>query len=647
MGIVIGIITYLKREQAEMEEDKMFEIYLHMKREPFNLHKQERVNQMALYLKQLEDRKMTQKQIHRLDASGSDQQLHHPLCPHQLQHQEIQQHHSQRSLHSDSHLYHEANRLSAPLPCSICRAGETYSDLQGQAHLDPHHLQPLLSRSRHSSGKETPAGTPAVLCSLTLNVCEPFLSPEMLPKAALPFRSATPRDRGHDQLQCHSQVAGEHVSDPDSSALKDTVINTLAVSADAGGAMYQSRPVLAEDFYTETMHSNGKIRAHNDDCGNVLELNQLGCNISSSEEGNHDVFQKPPRYSRSQSTDIAPVSAGRNKLKRQLSLHTEHSLSPSNRPKRLSDFHPHGIEEEYLKPLRFSDSDCSVACESVKTIKSNAETDVDSDDRVNESVNIDDICPYQLYDRLCNSPPLKGREMYSLGSIPVSYSDPLLPRRTLQSPRADVHTSKPQDARPKTYSASGSSDIDGASESLLDYTNPSPDQGSGRLRKTILEAWKERSPQSIDIPELSRRSKTIPPNTSFPSFLKTKGQSPQQEATRSTSIRAPAPREERRGALFLSQKSLLHASGTPQSRPGAAHRGVLSRQVSLDSSVMSPPERTTFVPSLEPLYVDSLQPVGMDGLNVTDPSNTQRGQVTRIPKLYRSKTVDASSILEK
>ena len=42
MGIVIGIITYLKREQAEMEEDKMFEVYLHMKREPFNLHKQER-----------------------------------------------------------------------------------------------------------------------------------------------------------------------------------------------------------------------------------------------------------------------------------------------------------------------------------------------------------------------------------------------------------------------------------------------------------------------------------------------------------------------------------------------------------------------------------------------------------------------------
>ena len=39
MGIVIGIITYLKREQAEMEEDKMFDMYMQLKREPFNVYK--------------------------------------------------------------------------------------------------------------------------------------------------------------------------------------------------------------------------------------------------------------------------------------------------------------------------------------------------------------------------------------------------------------------------------------------------------------------------------------------------------------------------------------------------------------------------------------------------------------------------------
>ncbi|KAK3781019.1 hypothetical protein RRG08_046323 [Elysia crispata] len=703
MGIVIGIITYLKREQAEMEEDKMFEVYLHMKREPFNLHKQERVNQMALYLKQIEDRKMAQENFHRLDGGGSEQQLHHPLCPHQLQHQQIQQQQSQQDLQPDSQFNSETQRHSAPLPCSFCHAGENFSD--------PHHLQPLLSRSRHSSGRETPAGTPAVLCSLTLNVCEPFLSPEMLPKAALPFRPPTPRDRGQSPFQCHSQVTGENGSGPDHSAFKDSasVTKTPTSTSDAAEAMCQMQPMLDADFsthrlcsseeYLRSSKSNDKIGAHNNDCGKMMELKQLGCKASSSEERNHNVFQapcreslpytknvigsqindinndddvkiraipmtssalataspSPPLYSRSLSTDEVPISAGRKKLKRQLSLHTERSVSPSNRPTRLSGLGSDGIEEEDLRPLKFSDSDCSVACESMKTDKTNAEIDVDSDDRAHECQELCDKFPYQFNDRRCNSPPAMRRDMYSLGPIPVSYSDPLLPHRVLLSPQTCVElssVSKPQDARPKVYSALGSSDTGGPSVSV--NRSPSPSQGRGRLRKTILDAWRENGPQSVDVSEISKLSKTTASNTSFPTFLKTKSQLPQQEAAKSISMRAPVPREERRGALFLSQKSLLHASGTspkligeprtaPQSRVGSGHRSVLPRQVSLDCSATSKPDRrdTSFVPLLDPL-----QALDQDVSTVTNLPSSHRDQQSKIPKLSRARTVDTSSILE-
>lgn len=72
MGIVVGIITYLKRERADMEEDKMFDIYMAMKRDPFNLHRQERVRLMARRLRRMERAKAELAEKNSLRCSEID-----------------------------------------------------------------------------------------------------------------------------------------------------------------------------------------------------------------------------------------------------------------------------------------------------------------------------------------------------------------------------------------------------------------------------------------------------------------------------------------------------------------------------------------------------------------------------------------------
>ncbi|XP_041359370.1 uncharacterized protein LOC121375791 [Gigantopelta aegis] len=62
LGIIVGIITYLKREKEEIEEDKCFDEFLQMKRDPFNLHKMEKVHLIAVRLQQIEDIKMAREE---------------------------------------------------------------------------------------------------------------------------------------------------------------------------------------------------------------------------------------------------------------------------------------------------------------------------------------------------------------------------------------------------------------------------------------------------------------------------------------------------------------------------------------------------------------------------------------------------------
>ncbi|KAK7100881.1 hypothetical protein V1264_023748 [Littorina saxatilis] len=87
-GIIIGIIIYLKRERADMEEEKVFDMYLAMKRDPFNVYRKERVKQMARHLhkverataerverERLERERIAQENAH--DSGGSDGEVGH------------------------------------------------------------------------------------------------------------------------------------------------------------------------------------------------------------------------------------------------------------------------------------------------------------------------------------------------------------------------------------------------------------------------------------------------------------------------------------------------------------------------------------------------------------------------------------------
>ncbi|XP_067678078.1 uncharacterized protein [Haliotis asinina] len=58
LGIVVGIITYLKREKREMEESKTFEMFMSLKRDPFTATKLRRVQIVTERLEQLEKNRL-------------------------------------------------------------------------------------------------------------------------------------------------------------------------------------------------------------------------------------------------------------------------------------------------------------------------------------------------------------------------------------------------------------------------------------------------------------------------------------------------------------------------------------------------------------------------------------------------------------
>lgn len=61
IGIIIGIITYLKRERQEIEEDKVFDDLLMLRKNPFQAFRSEQVQAVAARLQMLEERKKAQE----------------------------------------------------------------------------------------------------------------------------------------------------------------------------------------------------------------------------------------------------------------------------------------------------------------------------------------------------------------------------------------------------------------------------------------------------------------------------------------------------------------------------------------------------------------------------------------------------------
>ncbi|XP_050399989.1 uncharacterized protein LOC126817222 [Patella vulgata] len=72
MGIIIGIITYLKRERREMLEDKTFDLYFQMKSDPYTTFKAERVQMVAARLAQLEKDKLEKEILMSSEAGCSN-----------------------------------------------------------------------------------------------------------------------------------------------------------------------------------------------------------------------------------------------------------------------------------------------------------------------------------------------------------------------------------------------------------------------------------------------------------------------------------------------------------------------------------------------------------------------------------------------
>ncbi|KAK6188392.1 hypothetical protein SNE40_004573 [Patella caerulea] len=72
MGIIIGIITYLKRERREMLEDKTFDLYFQMKSDPYTTFKAERVQMVAARLAQLEKDRLEKEILMSSEAGCSN-----------------------------------------------------------------------------------------------------------------------------------------------------------------------------------------------------------------------------------------------------------------------------------------------------------------------------------------------------------------------------------------------------------------------------------------------------------------------------------------------------------------------------------------------------------------------------------------------
>ncbi|GFO13306.1 hypothetical protein PoB_003981100 [Plakobranchus ocellatus] len=690
MGIVIGIITYLKREQAEMEEDKMFEVYLHMKREPFNLHKQERVNQMALYLKQLEDQKTTQEKTCHWEGAGNEQHFYHqPACSHQHQHHHFHQHRDQLS---GSQQCSDSQKMQpSPGPCSVCQPSQAFSDCQTHSHLHPHHIQTLPYRSHNNAERDNPAGTPALLCSLTLNVCEPFLTPETLPKAALPFRPPSPRcgmSNPMNKIQmvmddtessksrcCTGETSSEKVTYSSSPSEKTNVY----ISTDMGS-------LGAEKFFPRDKYK--KEVGLEISCSSTeksIELQQLGDEINSSMETSPDIFPQhqkvspplaeaqsnfkderakysspfhtsksliapslssPPLYTRSVSSDQTMTCTGKNRLQRQLSLHQDRSFSAAHGPATLSNLHTETLQEK-----------SSIAAAQIMSGPSESKsTDLECDDQKSLK-----LLSQSRNDNNLNSEQVDEEHAPS-SSLSVSHSDPLLPQKDLIPSHSSSSTrpKRPLDARPKIYNVLGGSD---SGDTGLNLSSTSADHGIGKQRKSLVDAWRRNNAQSVDIPELSRQLRKDEIINQSPELFRSKALQIQSQGTRSTFPRVPTSRDERRGALFLSQKSLLQASGSASKigvsnrtgRLSRANRGVLSHQESVDfPSMTTAYSENSDTPLLEPVILDVLHPSVQNTAErdtvspvISSASISQGGQSSRIPKLSRAKTLDPSSLQEK
>ncbi|KAK6989383.1 hypothetical protein BgiMline_012591 [Biomphalaria glabrata] len=631
MGIIIGIITYLKREQAEMEEDKMFEMYLQLKREPFNLHKKERVQQMAIYLKQLEERREARERVENW-RTADNQQQHHPSC----------------RLHS--------------------------SFLAGSEGLAGHAFGP--PRVNDAEWAET-GGGPALLCSLTLGVCEPLLTPETIKRVAFPDVPSTDmdtKDIGYfHQTQLRCQCGAIKSAFKGSSPVKlSSAIKKTAISAQM---VCPNQCTDKADICTRQLFKNLDNSVTSRDFCDVTQVDvQIldealpvfqKCSLflaSPGQKKGKSFFSPRPR-----SVSCTELIS-RTQMSRKLSLDLEQKLNELA-------VHSHGVssipfkENSKARSLQhfFSSNDAAsvIFQNNDQTSSQKCSEFVRTPDLSNDTLTESNIESLRLQEHFFVDHPLKEpthvedprRSLASPLLSPTAlsqqqtivYSIPL-PEQTF--PVSEPHTplpiqlalfltQTPLDARPKIYPLTdipkslSMDDTDGAAS--LDSS------AYKRLRNPKYDSWKKGNHRTVDIPDLSRSQPTEP--ESKISVHRGKSSLPRSHP--------PTRDNERRGALFFTQKK-LHKE-TDCSKPGtmqrsSRHVGLLGRQESIDSSNNSDFSDSPLLQTSGGFDSGALLNLSSASSSTGSTSMSPPAQSKlhgKIPRLVRSQTEETSKLLKK
>ncbi|KAH9515356.1 hypothetical protein Btru_014237 [Bulinus truncatus] len=632
MGIIIGIITYLKREQAEMEEDKMFEMYLQLKREPFNLHKKERVQQMAVYLKQIEERREARERVENWRTAEGQQQQHLPSCRH----------------HSPFLSGSEAWSGHAIVPPGVSDA----------------------------EWVET-GGGPALLCSLTLGVCEPLLTPETIKHVAFPDIPSTDIDarsvgigyQGIPRCQCGSIKSAFKSSSPVKimSAIKKTAISAQVVCPE----QCKDCPDI---FNNETTMNNDNSTPPPDSCDiNKVDIQILDpalpvfqkCSLFINSPGleNKESFLSPRRRSMSfTATEIA-----REGIARKLSLDLQSTLTGHYgqlSPVRRNEAKSRSLQlpllspspnEENLKKATFPNNDklpCEQCAKHAATqnvsndtlTESNADegplSPKDSQMAPAERARIRHMSPAPLLWPV-EAAPKQQTIVYSI-PLPEPKISPAEPPTPLPIQLALFLTPSQIDARPKIFPLTDIPKCVSLGESIDGATTE--ESSKRRLLNPKYDSWRRGQHKTVDIPDLSRSQHQDAPSKLAVHHGKRslpRGHQPTRD-------------NERRGALFFTQKALHKENDSPKQGAGAQRQarqvGLLGRQESVDSS-NSRNSDLSDSPLLQPggndcaavLNLSSASSAGSNSMSQLAPSKHQG----KIPRLVRSQTEETWKLLKK
>lgn len=642
MGIVIGIITYLKREQAEMEEDKTFELYLSLKREPFNLYKKERVDQMALYLKQMEEARLAREKIEHWNAEQLQQAATSSASSEHDHHAK-----SQKLSSQGEHCGYATGSAVA----AVSMVAQAHANIHGHAHSHPPRIiygkdgvpivmpetdirETIGVEGRNVGGSNTSAS--ALLCSLTLGVVKPLLSPNItnsiskfeltmpnLHNSPTPNISKTDTTTDSSQNQRHSATSQSRVNLCPESKIDVTHFDSPIVEDIFSGITLE----------TEINDDKTPWKHYDDTC---QDLQLLNYDLTEEMIQNYDSMYSDKHEGMLDRSQLPPLSSPEMSLMEQ----TDFLFSASRKPsllryqlrmddgaiKALSKNDTHTIDEEGslsslppqddFQPLLHNESSSFFPLNLPKTL-SNHPTDVIADCSLTSDSTPSSVC-YSMQNR---DSKIKSKIKPNPLCIHLHTSDDKDNESFVKQPHAIE--SGPQalgtDICQQQKTANKSTKIPIPS----DHSKNARSTDKKRMRSPFYDSWRQRSAKTIDIPDSSKLEHSR--DTLF-------GHRKNNDTR--ISPRTPS-RDERRGALLYAQKSLHHIDpDSPKSKKRS-----LGHQESADSYSSRGTEISDLADS--PLLNRSLNRTSSN-IEVGASGSGLRGKERRGPRIVRSQTVDSA-----